>query len=341
MERDDSRSCSSRTRTLPQFPEFKPIDLDDWFDVESLTVGFPPSADFNFVEMWSWNRGEQGGWTSLNGNLVICWEDIVTGELFLTFTGANEVESTADALIDYAIAHGIDPKLQAIPESVLRFADDIESKFEIEDDLINADYLLSTETWSTLSGSRFKNKRNAIHRLERHHNPVLREIDLADPASQEQVLELCRRWAALRRREDELTRSEYNAIENLLIFATERPDHRLYAIGAYVESGLIGFSVNESLPDGYALGHFAKADIRFDGVYPLLLRQVGRYMAAQGIHTLNIEADLGDPGLAMAKKLCHPSGMLRKYNISRRSLSPESTFLQTTSRNHMEATCYP
>jgi hypothetical protein len=79
---------------------------------------------------------------------------------------------------------------------------------------------------------------------------------------------------------------------------------------------MIGFSVNEILPDGYALGHFAKADFRFEGVYPYILRGLARILQEEGVELLNIEADLGDDGLAISKKLCNPAGRLKKYVIA-------------------------
>jgi hypothetical protein len=125
-------------------------------------------------------------------------------------------------------------------------------------------------------------------------------------------------WADLRHRSSESIRAELSAIRNLFIYAESEPQNRLYVVGAYVQNQLVGFSVNERLPDGYAIGHFAKADIRYEGIYPFLLRHVARYMVGQGIDLLNIEADLGDHGLAIAKHLCYPIAMLKKYSVGRR-----------------------
>lgn len=319
MGSDASTSRLARTQMLPQFPEFKSVELDDWPAVESLTVGFAPYAEFNFVELWSWNSRDRGGWTSLNGNLVVRWNDVITDELYLTFIGNNCVAETANTLMDFAIDTGIESRLIAVPASVLRENDFLSEDFQIEDDPANWDYVLSTQEWSTISGARFKNKRNAIHRLERNHQPVLRELDLSLPQNQFDVLRVTQVWTELRRRSPEATRSELEAINNLLAFASQRPCNRLYVLGAYVDDVLIGFSVNEELRDGYALGHFAKADYRYEGIYPYLLRQVARHLLSRGIHLLNIEADLGDAGLMIAKHLCYPTDMLRKYTISRKT----------------------
>ena len=301
---------------LPEFPWFKSIDLTDRPIVEEMIADYPPFADFNFVELFCWNRGQQSGIAKLDGNLVVRWEDCVTGDLFLSFLGTNKVGRTASKLIAYAKERGIEPRLQAIPDVVLNQGEEIGDHLEVSEDTQNSDYLLSVEEWAELAGSRFKNKRNAINKLERNHGPELRLLDLKDAAIRSDMVRLCRLWAEQRGRSTEETAPEFNAINNFLTLGKESTLDRLRVFGAYINGVLVGFSVNEILPNGYALGHFAKADYRFDGVYPFMLRGVCRHLREQGVSLLNIEADLGDAGLAEAKSLCHPHGRLRKYVIA-------------------------
>ena len=301
---------------LPEFPWFKSIDLADRPVVEEMIADYPPFADFNFVELFCWNRGQQSGIAKLDGNLVVRWEDCVTGDLFLSFLGTNRVGRTASKLIAYAKERGIEPRLQAIPDVVLAQGDDIGDHLEVSEDTQNSDYMLSVEAWSELAGSRFKNKRNAINKLERNHAPELRLLDLKDDSTRHDMVRLCRLWAEQRKRTHEETAPEFNAIKNFLTLGKESSLDRLRVFGAFIDNILVGFSVNEILPNGYALGHFAKADYRFDGVYPFMLRGVCRHLRECGVSLLNIEADLGDAGLAEAKSHCHPQGRLRKFVIA-------------------------
>ena len=49
----------SGTFMLPEFPQFKKLELSDKEEVEKFTSKFPPYSDFNFVSMWSWDiKGE-------------------------------------------------------------------------------------------------------------------------------------------------------------------------------------------------------------------------------------------------------------------------------------------
>jgi hypothetical protein len=300
---------------LPEFPWFKSIDLTDQFAVESLIAGYPPFADFNFVELWCWNRGEQGGISQLDGNLVVRWQDVITGELFLSFIGTNKVERTASKLFAYARERGIEPRLQAVPDIVVDDQGEIGEGFVVEEDHINSDYLLSVDDWAEMAGKKFKNKRNVLNGLIREHNPELRLLDLEDAEVRAEIMALCYRWAEQRGRADEETAAEFEAIESLLVLAQELKLDRLRVFGAYVGDKLIGFSVNEILPDGYGLGHFAKADYDYPGVFQFILRGACQHLRLHGVKYLNVEADLGDPGLAEAKHLMNPQGRLRKYVI--------------------------
>jgi hypothetical protein len=304
---------------LPEFPWFKPIDLSDRPAVEAMIAGYPPFADFNFVELWCWNRGRQGGIAKLDGNLVVRSEDVITGELFLSFIGTNKVERTAEKLIAYAKERGIEPRLQAVPDVVVDSVTGFGKSLIVEEDVHNSDYLLSVSDWAAMSGSRFKNKRNAIHRLERKHQPRLERLDLTNAATRDEIMDLCKAWAIQRNRASEETEAEFSAIENLLDLAQELELVRLVVLGVYADNQLIGFSINEILPDDYALGHFAKADYRYEGVYPYMLNGLARILEDAGVLYLNIEADLGDPGLAISKKLCNPTGRLRKFVIAESS----------------------
>lgn len=300
---------------LPEFPWFKSIDLSDRLAVEALIEGYPPFADFNFVELWCWNRGEKGGIAQLDGNLVVRWQDVITGELFLSFIGTNKVERTAAKLFAYARERGIEPRLQAIPDVVVDDAGEIGEGFVVEEDHVNSDYLLSVDEWAEMAGKKYKNKRNERNGLIRDHNPELRLLDLEEAQVRADIMALCHRWAEQRGRGHEEVAAEFEAIESLLVLAQELKLDRLRVFGAYIGDKMIGFSVNEILPDGYALGHFAKADYDYTGVFAFILNGACQHLRENGVLYLNVEADLGDPGLAAAKNLMHPQGRLRKYVI--------------------------
>ncbi len=101
---------------IPNFPDFKPIELNDKDEIESFTKKFAPYSDFNFASMWSWDVKEEMRVSQLNGNLVVRFTDYLTGEPFYSFLGSNKPTETADALLTLAEKEGIPLHLKLVPE---------------------------------------------------------------------------------------------------------------------------------------------------------------------------------------------------------------------------------
>lgn len=85
---------------IPEFPEFKKLELSDKKDIEQFTSKFPPYSDFNFVSMWSWDIKGEMRVSQLNDNLVVRFTDYLTGEPFYSFLGNNKVNDTAEKLLE-------------------------------------------------------------------------------------------------------------------------------------------------------------------------------------------------------------------------------------------------
>jgi hypothetical protein len=63
------------------------------------------------------------------------------------------------------------------------------------------------------------------------------------------------------------------------------------------------------------VGHFWKADTRYSGIYTFLLHVVASALATRGCRLMNIQEDLGDPGLRGFKQHLRPRFLLRKYEL--------------------------
>lgn len=298
---------------IPDFPKFKPLELSDQFEVEQWVKRFPPYSDFNFVSLWSWNTTGGIALSWLNDNLVVRFTDYGNGECFLSFLGTNEADRTAAALLEFARAQGFPPELRLLPEETARALTpnrDLALRPAPEHD----DYVLSVASWSSMAGGRFRNKRNEIAKFERAHGPSVRPIDLGDPAVQRAITEVFGRWAVQRERSGR-GETTLEALAVRRVFTLHRPGD-LLGFGVFVGETLVAYSINERLGNGYAMGHHWKADPAFPGAYSLLLRESCRVFARHGVTLLNIQQDLGEPGLATAKQLYRPALRLHKYCLA-------------------------
>lgn len=72
---------------IPEFPQFKLIELSDKGSVEKVTQKYLPYSDFDFISMWCWNIKGKIKISKLNNNLVVRFTDYLSGNPFFSFLG--------------------------------------------------------------------------------------------------------------------------------------------------------------------------------------------------------------------------------------------------------------
>src|SRR5574343_1109613 len=86
---------------IPEFPNFKNLELSDKKSIDNFTKKHPPYSDFNFTSMWVWNTTEEIQISILNDNLVVKFTDYLNGDHFYSFLGTNKIKETTNILLDY------------------------------------------------------------------------------------------------------------------------------------------------------------------------------------------------------------------------------------------------
>jgi hypothetical protein len=90
----------------------------------------------------------------------------------------------------------------------------------------------------------------------------------------------------------------------------------LLVICVYVDGKLCGFSTKELIDNEYCIGHFLKAKKEFSSsVYSYLMQQQANILLEKGCKYINIEQDMGIPGLRFWKEKHSPSHFLKKYKV--------------------------
>lgn len=297
---------------IPAFPALKPLVLEDQYEIEQWVKRFAPYSDFNFVSLWSWNAGGQTAVSWLGDNLVVRFEDYATGAPFFSLIGLDDVDAAAARLLGFAREHGITEALFLVPE-VTALAISDRATLAVVAAPEHADYVLAVKDWVDLPGKQFRNKRHEIHHFKRTYAPDVREIDLGNDEVQRAVDDVLGRWIVGRTRAGQADAIR-EAVAIRRVFALHRPSD-LLGLGCFVNGRMVAFSINERLANGYAMGHFWKAAPSFEGAYPVLLHHTCRVLDGEGFIRLDIQQDLGTPGLARAKQLYRPRAYLPKYSV--------------------------
>lgn len=176
-----------------------------------------------------------------------------------------------------------------------------------------SDYLYRYEDLSTFAGRRYSGQRNHINQFIKKH-PAWQYL----PLTAEQipsVLAFADEYIRLKQSRGEMAESELedmNGVRGVLAAWTHLP---VQGGVITVDDTVVGFAVGEQVGDTLYV-HIEKADIRYAGVYQLLVREFAAHSAAEGLRYINREDDAGDPGLRQSKLAYRPCAMAEKFSIT-------------------------
>ncbi len=299
---------------IPQFPEFKKLELSDKEDVEKFTSKFTPTSDFNFAGTWSWDVREQMQISQLNGNYVVRFIDYLSGTPFYTFLGINEVADTAKKLLDLSEKEGLKAELKLIPEYMIENFDT--SVFKIEEDRDNFDYIYNLEELKEMKGGKYKKKRNLLSSFCKN-NPLATAsiIDLSDLEVRKNIIDLFNLWSKNKQEKD----SNFNLDEEMIVINNFFSSSRIFdivVVGIFIENKLVAFNINELTTSDYVISHVAKSDSSVFNVQVFLINKSAGFLSDFGKKFTNMEQDLGIENLRNAKMQFSPIFFIKKYKIN-------------------------
>ena len=300
----------------PDFPDFKKLEASDRGSIEDVTRAFPPYSDFNFVSLLSWNTRNTIEWSMLHANLAVRFDGYVAEQLpFYSLLGDNELDAAIADLVSLGARSEVDPALRLVPEEVINGLVDPD-RYVIEEDIDDHDYVFSTAEVAECKGARFEAKRKRINRFLRSYgsDADVLTLDLTDEAVRRDMIGVFSAWERSRELDQEQVSGELDAVRMLL---RNTDALELFTIGVMVGGGLKAFSICEVLGD-FAVAHFEKADVTYEGLFQFLKQHVAIALREQGCGFVNYEQDLGLPGIRREKRSWRPAMLLKKYVVSER-----------------------
>jgi len=306
-------SCS----TLPIFPDFEALTINHKVVINTFTSFLPNYSDFNFFSMFTYNVNDGVKISSINGNLVVKFYDYLTSKPFYTFLGTNKVEETVLTLTTLSLQDGLEPTLKLIPEiNVDSKLKTLRKTYEVTEDPDNFDYICSTEGLGALSGGTYRSQKNMVNKLLKTTPRISTHFIESIAQHQDSIMELFNRWLLWKNRDHfEDHETERQAILKAIKYS-ETFD--LLNLLVYEDSKLIGFFITD-IDNGRATTSFTKADPAYPGLSTYLFHITARELFKKGFNEMNLEQDLGIPGLRQAKRSWNPVGYLKKYIIRTKS----------------------
>jgi uncharacterized protein len=286
--------------SLPVFPEFKPLELEDrdellpYFERHPLEI-----SESTFANHFIWRRFDHPVFTTIHGNLCICFTPPDQPAYFLQPLGENDIPDTLRACLTRA------PRLSRIPAS---FAERWCGGLSCAPDRDDFDYVYRTSDLSELKGKKYDGKRNRIKKFEKSYAWRYVRIGAEDLSA---CGALFGEWLAAKGLEGGAIDAQQDAIrEALLHYET------LGLTGGAIETegAVAALAIGERLNADTAVIHIEIVSPRYEGLSQLMNREYVRREWADTVY-INREQDLGIPGLRRAKQSYQPDHLVEKYHI--------------------------
>jgi hypothetical protein len=207
----------------------------------------------------------------------------------------------------------IDGSLHYVPRWLARSLS-VDPALSIQPDRDNFDYVHEVGEQRAAVGSRFREARRRRRQFLRDHPGAVTRCRDDVRSCEPDALGVVDGWARDRsENESQEIAGERTAIRRLL----SRDDlGRALIVLLEVEAECLGFAIAEIQPDQTAVVHFMKTVGRAHGATEVLQEALATALTDRGAVFLNIEQDLGVPGLRRRKLEENPAFLLEKYVVS-------------------------
>ena len=303
--RQDWAAAVSKETTMfiPEFPECRRILVEDKPLLDEIFAASPPEVSaYTYTNLFAWSESYDSGISRVGDSIVV--QHHVGGiRTCLEPLGGGDVESVVAEVFTRG-ADMVSHFERMSADAARLFKGD--SRFVIEPDRANSDYVYLASDLIGLPGRPFDGKRNHISRFKSKYGYT---YEVMTQEAAEECREFADSWCEERSCQavDGL-REEQSAVCRML----DNFDALGIRGGAIrVEGAIVAFALGEPLNPETLVVHAEKA-ANMAGLYQLINNEFCIH-EAQGFTYVNREQDLGIPGLRKAKKSYHPVKMINTY----------------------------
>lgn len=261
----------------------------------------------NFATIYLWAKLYRQEWCDYEG-----WILVNTSENFNYPFGSGDLRVPLDAMMEHSRAVGIPLTLWGMnDEEKERMEALYPGQFLFEETRQYADYLYDARKLADLSGKKLHSKRNFINRFMADYpdwsfEPLTHE-------NLEDAMRMSAEWCKI----NDCGRSAALKEEACAVGRAFRHYWDLGLTGGLLRAGgrVVAFSMASPLGTRAFDIHIEKAFYDVPGAYPMINREMARYILEQYPHVelINREDDTGDEGLRKAKLSYYPEILLRKW----------------------------
>ncbi|KPJ60433.1 MAG: hypothetical protein AMJ46_06710 [Latescibacteria bacterium DG_63] len=297
--------------TVPEFPHFKPIEMEDRPIVHQKLWNYQPQgSEWTFTNLFIWRAHYGLQWCTYHDWLCTLCHSATDGLYAMQPIGpGSRVEVTRTLLQWLRDEKGErEPRIERVDGKLI-------SEIGSEPDLLLAstrdqfDYVYRSEDLIELRGRKYHSKRNHISKFLRSYSFTYAPLNEEHLKS---CVELSGIWCERHRCEDDMNLSgEWEAVRQALMHFSEL---EIQGGVILIKGKVEAFALGELLNDETAVVHVEKANALIPGLYALINQQFIEH-CWRSVSYINREQDLGEPGLRQAKLSYSPHHFTEKFSI--------------------------
>jgi uncharacterized protein len=296
---------------LPQFPEFKPIELEDREVITNILQSYrPETSELSFTNLFIWREHYKVEWSVYKDWLIAACGAGGRNCFSLPPIGPGPRLEVSRMILEWLKDKGVPGS--AIERADQRLVEEIRDSglFEIAATREHFDYVYPSENLINLSGNRFHGKKNHLNKFRKTYEWSYEPLS---PGKIPDCLAVSELWCQARRCFEDLDlMDEAAAVKSILEnYQALKVKGGLVLINGQVEA----FALGEMLNSETAVVHIEKANPEIPQLFVVINQQFVEHEWG-GAKFINREQDLGDEGLRQAKLSYHPERLVEKFKIT-------------------------
>lgn len=298
---------------ISAFPHFKKYTVQDILLFTDKVREFEPRTDFSPAYIPSYyNTDGNLKFSTLNDNLIAQYTDPETKQLNIVAFGKNKIDSTLRQIFLYQKDNGLEQVVKDLETAQIENINDKTIKITSYPE--NDEYIISAKDHRNLLGKDLAEERKAVRSFIRNYGDDIKiyELDLSKHNSAELIINALHVWEHYYKNNNNDPESlERQYISLFLMHADELPTRNIVISHAGQIIGLILYDIFEEY--SCAVGHSLKVDYAYNHAFDFGLHVLASRLHTEGIKFLNVEEDMGIPGLRTKKNHLMPVKKLLRY----------------------------
>ncbi len=292
---------------IPEYPKFKPLGLEDKpILAKHLRLTSRNVCELSLGNIFIWKTFDNTQLTCINHNVCMLLSQANEPPYFLEPLGHHRLNETVEIMLKH-----IGRIARVSAHFISRLT---EGKYKLSPQRNQFDYVYLTTELAELKGRKFDGKRNHIKKF-RAKFPAY-EFAALTPDLKREALSLFDRWFKIREASRYFPKLAYARQKAAITEAFSNFEELKIIGGALLfEKSLKGFALGSPLNPETVSVHFLYSDPDLPGIFQTILWEAAN-KTFSSYKYMNLEQDLGIPGLRTAKLSYHPLKLEEKFEIT-------------------------